>query len=389
MNTEKKRGALPYDKAPLLRRLKQKGIIRPYTVTVAAVFLFAVIIYTVSRFFVPFAEFWARYPSQGIRMALGTLTGWIPFSLAETFVISLPVLAAAFVIYSNRKMAADESARAFWGCIMPIVSFMLIIASIFLLGFGPCYFRRPLEDNLGLDRSGVTAQRLYDASEWLCTELDGISDGIAYRADGLSAMPYSYYELSAKMNDAFAEYASKADYISSFRTLAKPVVLSEPMTYTHISGVYTFFTGEANVNVNYPDFNTPFTMAHEMAHQRGIAREDEANFVAFLVCMESDDEYIRYSALTNMLQYMGNALYSADSSLYSKLYGSSYPDNVKAEFRAYSLFFDKYRDSGVSNVVENVNDTFLGSQGQTHGTKSYGLVVELFTSYYDIYLSQS
>ena len=160
MNTEKKRGALPYDKAPLLRRLKQKGIIRPYTVTVAAVFLFAVIIYTVSRFFVPFAEFWARYPSQGIRMALGTLTGWIPFSLAETFVISLPVLAAAFVIYSNRKMAADESARAFWGCIMPIVSFMLIIASIFLLGFGPCYFRRPLEDNLGLDRSGVTAQRL-------------------------------------------------------------------------------------------------------------------------------------------------------------------------------------------------------------------------------------
>ena len=130
-------------------------------------------------------------------------------------------------------------------------------------------------------------------------------------------------------------------------------------------------------------------MAHEMAHQRGIAREDEANFVAFLVCMESDDEYIRYSALTNMLQYMGNALYSADSSLYSKLYGSYYPDNVKAEFRAYSLFFDKYRDSGVSNVVENVNDTFLGSQGQTHGTKSYGLVVELFTSYYDIYLSQS
>ena len=57
MNTEKKRGALPYDKAPLLRRLKQKGIIRPYTVTVAAVFLFAVIIYTVSAFFVPFAEF--------------------------------------------------------------------------------------------------------------------------------------------------------------------------------------------------------------------------------------------------------------------------------------------------------------------------------------------
>lgn len=67
-------------------------------------------------------------------------------------------------------------------------------------------------------------------------------------------MPYSYYEMTDKLNDAFAAYAAEADYISSFRASVKPVVLSVPMTYTHISGVYTFFTGEANVNVNFPDF---------------------------------------------------------------------------------------------------------------------------------------
>ena len=195
-------------------------------------------------------------------------------------------------------------------------------------------------------------------------------------------MPYSYYEMTGKLNDAFAAYAEKADYISSFRASVKPVVLSVPMTYTHISGVYTFFTGEANVNVNFPDFCTPYTTAHEMSHQRGIAREDEANFVAFLVCMESDDVYIRYSALVNLLQYVSSALSRADSELYATVYRGHYSSALRSELSAYSKFFDEYRQSTASTVVGAVNDTFLQSQGQTQGTQSYGLVVDLFVAYY-------
>ena len=55
------------------------------------------------------------------------------------------------------------------------------------------------------------------------------------------------------------------------------------MTYTHISGIYTFYTGESNININYPDFVVASSATHEMAHQRGVARENEANFVSFVV----------------------------------------------------------------------------------------------------------
>ena len=154
------------------------------------------------------------------------------------------------------------------------------------------------------------------------------------------------------------------------------------MTYTHISGVYSFFTGEANINVNYPDFIVPFTMAHEMSHQRGIAREEEANMVAFLVCLNSNNPYVRYSGLSNVLSYVNSALYRADKELYKRFRNYYYPSELAKENSAYSLFFDKYRENVANNVTNAVNNSFLQSQGQSQGTKSYGLVVDLTVSYY-------
>ena len=152
------------------------------------------------------------------------------------------------------------------------------------------------------------------------------------------------------------------------------------MSYTHITGVYTFFTGEANINVNFPDNTLPYTAAHELAHQRGIAREDEANFLAFLVCAESFDPYIRYSGYLNLYEYVASALSSADRQLYLKV-SSTLPDLVLGEQYAYSEFFDKYRDSTVSEISETVNNTFLVMHG-TEGVKSYGMVVDLAVAYY-------
>ena len=130
----------------------------------------------------------------------------------------------------------------------------------------------------------------------------------------------------------------------------------------------------------FPDYTIAYTAAHELAHQRGIAPEDEANFVAFLVCLESDDPYIRYSGYTNMLEYVLSALYRADGKSYTEVYRKI--DNaVRREFAAYSDFFDKYRDSTASRVTDKVNDTYLKLNG-TEGSVSYGLVVDIAVAYY-------
>ena len=91
---------------------------------------------------------------------------------------------------------------------------------------------------------------------------------------------------------------------------------------------------------------------------------------------------MRYSGYANLLQYLTDALYKADRDLYSKFRSREMPDVVSKEFSAYSAFFDKYRESTASKVTGTVNNTFLGSQGQSAGTKSYGLVVDLAVAYY-------
>ena len=163
-------------------------------------------------------------------------------------------------------------------------------------------------------------------------------------------------------------------------THVKPVLASEVMSHMHITGVYSFFTGEANINVNFPAYTIPFTAAHELAHQRGIAREDEANFVAFLVCMESEDPYVRYSGYMNVYEYVANALWSADRELYYKAV-ARLNEQVKGEMRAYNRFYDQYSGSVAGQVSSTINNSYLQSQG-TPGIKSYNMVVDLTVAYF-------
>ena len=161
--------------------------------------------------------------------------------------------------------------------------------------------------------------------------------------------------------------------------LQEAILLSETSTKVTVVQNLPYFTGEANINVNFPDYTLPYTAAHEMAHQRGIAREDEANFVAFLVCAASDDEYIRYSGYLNLYEYVANALYSADKEAYSEVRAKLEPA-ARKEMSAYSAFFDKYRENVAANVTGAVNNAYLTIQG-TPGTKSYGMVVDLAVAY--------
>ena len=347
----------------------------------SAVFAVSAAIYAVSRCSNGFAEFWARYPSQWIRAALAVITNIIPFSLAEFILLSMPILAAAYIIASNRAISRCDDNSAFLRWLRPLVMIILILGSLFTAGFGPCYFRRGLADNIGLTEEAVTADDLASTAEKISAQIREI-DGIVYDADGASVNLTPYSDLITEMNSAYREYCLENEYISTFYSVPKQISMSPVMTYTHISGVYSFFTGESNINWNYPDFILPFTVAHEMAHQRGIAREDEANFVAYLVCMSSENEYIRYSALTNMLQYTLSALYEADRDAYFELLRSEISEEIRGEFTAYAKFFEPYSSSVASEIVDSVNNGYLSSQGQSEGTASYGLVVDLVVAYY-------
>lgn len=325
-----------------------------------------------------FADFFNENISSVFRALLANITDILPFSLGEMVVIMCPVILVFLLIYAFRRFADNwHDTLIFCGA---IVSVLALFFCSFTLTFAAAYRGTRLNEKLEMERRDVSAEELYATAQILAEQVNEAAEQVAFEHGGFSVMPYGYGEMNDKLIEAYAKASEKYDFLQTLDSDLKPVMLSELMSYTHITGVYSFFTGEANINVAFPDYTIPYTAAHELAHQRGIAREDEANFMAFLVCMESDDAYIRYSAYLNLYEYVSNALYSASPELWSKSYGTlSYA--VKAEMRAYSEFYEKYRDSVASEVSEVVNNTFLTMQG-TEGTRSYGMVVDLAVAYY-------
>ncbi len=326
-----------------------------------------------------FADFYNQNIGALVRALLAYMTSWLPFSLAETVIIAMPIF--IFVMIYISIAAFKKSDEASIRCIVALVSVLSFLYSVFVLGYGMGYHGTTLASKLGLKEESVTAQQLKDTALILSEKMTPLLDEVMYTDDGSSVMPYSLDEMNKKLNNTYKKACKKYDFIQNLKSNLKYIVLSEPMTYTHISGVYSYYTGEANLNINFPDYTIPYTAAHELAHQRGIAPENEANFVAFLVCMESDDPYIKYSAYLNMFEYVTNALYTADYQMYYEVFMNA-DSRVQSEMIAYSNFFEKYRESVASDVSDVVNDTYLKTQGQSAGTASYGMVVDLAVAYY-------
>ena len=262
-----------------------------------------------------------------------------------------------------------------------LVSILLSVYVLFVFTLGTAYHTETLDKLMNIEKTKVSQSDLEKTCEYLIEGLNSASEALDISDGKSSELPYSFSSLCEKLNDSFGTVSEKYEFIQCYHSRAKKIIISKPMTYTHISGVYSFFTGEANVNVNYPDYILPFTVAHEMAHQRGIAREDEANFVAFLVCISSEDDYIRYSGYTQVFEYAANALYSENPTAYYEV-AKKLDKKYVQEAGAYSDFISDYNDSPISDVSTSVNNTFQQMQGQSAGVKSYGFVVDLAVAYY-------
>jgi hypothetical protein len=338
----------------------------------------SLVLYVVMSRSAAFADWFNGSVSAVLRAVLADLTDWIPFSLGEMTLWMLPLLLFLLLRHAIRRRCDTwRTAMVYVGILLAAV---LTLFSVFVLGFAAGYRGSPLEDKLELERKKVSAQELYDTASILIEAINRETAEIAFYEKDFSVMPYSLEDMNRKLAEAYEDFAKDHDFITHTASRVKPVMASEVMSYMHITGVYSFFTGEANINVNFPDYTIPYTAAHELAHQRGIAREDEANFVAFLVCIGSDDPYIRYSGYLNVYEYVVNALWRADKELYYKATAHLNAE-VKDEMTAYNRFYDKYRESTVSQVSNTVNNSYLQSQG-TPGTRSYGMVVDLAVAYY-------
>ena len=325
-----------------------------------------------------FADLINRTLAHGYRRILALVTDLLPFSLFEMIIAFIPLWIALIVIFAVRASKRKKKTRF----ILVLVGAVFLFYSFYLWGLSMPYHTTTVDDKMELSADEVSPDEIYETLLTVRDEVNFYAAAVGDVESGSTVMPYSFGELAEKINLAYVSFDERYEgVLTNYRSRPKRIVHGGVMSDLHLVGVYSFFTGEANVSTDYPDYNTPFTMAHEMAHQRGILRENEANFVAFLVCLESRDTYVRYSAYLNMLEYLASALNKTDPDRYREIYGTL-DSRAIADMKASSEVFNKHKDSLYGKLMEKFNDGYIKNNG-SEGTVSYGLVVRLAVAYYD------
>lgn len=354
--------------------------------------------------------FFATGIYKWLSRGLSFLTGWIPFSLMELIIVVGPVVLVALIIRQivravKIKKPVYRVAENVRGTIeiqsvgiqrflllMTMLQNILCLVSVIFFGYvilcGVNYHRYPVSYHFGLSVENSSVEEL----EGLFVELADTAAELRAELttedeNGVYVLPYSEKTLGKEAKKAYELLAKEYPLFGGNYPAPKPVFFSRLMSYTEITGVFTPWTMEANVNIDISPYSIGSTMCHELAHLRGFMREDEANYISYRACMASGDPNLKYSGVMLALIYTGNALYGQNPERYYVLGGEHYSAAVVKDMLAnneYWELFDKpvVGDTTVGDIAEKVNDTYLKMNEQTDGTKSYGRVVDLLLAEY-------
>ncbi len=347
--------------------------------TLVAVILLALslVLFVLSMLSPAIADFVNFRLGGALRAVPTTLTALLPFSLIEIALLAALPLAAIFLVWMIRRVRNGALYRR---VLSLCATTALLFASFYLFTVAPGYRTTPLLSRLSLSEPEMTEEALADTALYLLRESVRLEEGLVRAEDGSTVLGYDYTELSRELAEAYRRLDPRGELASPSAARIKPVLLSTVMSSAHFLGIWSYVTGETNLNTQFPDYTIPYTAAHEMAHQRGIAREDEANFMAFLVLRQAEDPYLRYAGYLGLFEYVASALAAAYPETYDGVVYPEITSGIRAEFASYNAFFDQHKDSTISEVTGSLNDAYLKING-TSGEASYGEVVRLAVAY--------
>ena len=324
----------------------------------------------------------ARGIYRVLAIIMGFVTRWFPFSVAEICIYLLPFIAAVLFCRVIYKAIKDKENRflIIGKSILNVLCTISIVIFAFVLLCGVNYYRYSFTTYLDYEADSYSKDDLYNLCNYLADKLNEAREDVSVDENGVM-------KLSFENNREFLNKAGKimSGFVSDYPAYkystggVKPVLASKYMSYTEIVGIYIPFTMEANINVDVPEHNHPVDALHELAHLRGVMPEDEANYVAYLACISSGEEDFIYSGYMLAFILSSNRLYEEDKEMYIQVQ-NKLSEGVIKDIKADITYWKKYETptaNKISNVSNKVNDTYLNLNGQTEGTKSYGMLVDL------------
>ncbi len=326
----------------------------------------------------------------------GRLTGVFPFSVGEWMIIAGVMLSVAAVlsavIYVIRRPAWVGRFYRLCAWILLLVWMVMTLNCVIL------YHASTFSENyFGEDEGVYPVEELLWVRNLVVERCDDCAGMVERDENGRIVYPG---DISGDMVDqailAMQKLGQTYSRLDGFYPRPKPLFFSDFLCQQYMEGYYFPFSLEANYNDVMYVTNLPEAMCHELAHLKGYIYEDEANFISYLACTQSDDIYFQYSGYLSVLNYLNNDIYQIAQS-YPELYQRACEQvpllAVQPQVKEDNVFvlpedWDRINGNAVvdTEVVGEVTDAFLDTSLKIHGVfdgiVSYNRVVRLLLQYY-------
>lgn len=316
---------------------------------------------------------------QPLHRRLALLTAKLPFSLAEWLYALVIGGTTVYIIYELVQfIRRGERGRRLYRLLMRLIALCLCIYALFCLLWGTYYYGDDFVEKSGLQMEEISDEDLELVTLYFAARVNEFAPLVPRDGSGCCASDRA--ELLEKSPALLRQAAEKYLCLEGPEVPAKAMSFSKIMSLIDFTGFFCPFTGEANVNADFPAALFASTVAHELSHQRGVAKEQEANFTAVLASLENGDAEYGYSACLLAYIHLQNALASVKPEAV-RMIAAGLAEGAQCDLRASSEYWARY-ETPVQTVTDAVYEGFLQSYDQKLGMHSYGACVDLLVNYY-------
>jgi hypothetical protein len=296
------------------------------------------------------------------------MSGLLPFPIGDFLYAGLVVYVLIKVIQFFRKLFRKQLVRAdAWIIPVCMVTFSLVLYLVFKLSWGLNYSRLPVAQQLGISNQKYTKAELLSLGNFLIKKVNALQRERTPRAR------WTISELEKTADTAYQIMARRHEFFKYPVPAVKYVLNEMLITRLGVEGYYNPLSGEANVNMHLPNTSLPYVTCHEIAHQLGVGREDEANLIGYLTSINSNNLEFQYSGYYAMLRSVLVEVGKALPEIYSMVYLTINKKTI-AELERDRAFWLKY-NSQMYGYMDMSFDKFLKLNDQEKGTDSYQDIV--------------
>lgn len=303
-----------------------------------------------------------------------------PFSVVEWFyaAFAIGVMAWLAVLFHRLRTWKGRRIDAAYSGILGLLCLFLTTYGFYCVTWGVNYYADGFQEKSSIYAQPVTVDELERVAVYFSGKLSETAGQVERDANGVFAVPRDdIFPYSTRVYDNISQ---EFPFLARQDRVPKKMFFSRLFSAMNFTGFYSPYTGESNLNIDSPACLLPANIAHELAHQRGIASEQECNFLAIAAAVSSDDPVYQYSGYLMGYIHLSNALYRASPDRWEAV-RALLPETVLADLRDHSAYWAQF-DGLTAAVSTKIYDSALKSYGQTAGIQSYGTVVDLLVAYY-------